>query len=75
MKAAISETEDIPLFVSKKLAQFVLSVVPNAQGLPHSAFLGHNGMWGEEIEQISNLPVIIIRFHYQICHLDEVSSV
>uniref|UniRef100_A0A8D2NQM1 GON-4-like protein n=1 Tax=Zosterops lateralis melanops TaxID=1220523 RepID=A0A8D2NQM1_ZOSLA len=29
MKAAISETEDIPLFVSKKLAQFVLSVVPN----------------------------------------------
>uniref|UniRef100_A0A8U7NQ42 GON-4-like protein n=1 Tax=Corvus moneduloides TaxID=1196302 RepID=A0A8U7NQ42_CORMO len=36
MKAAISETEDIPLFVSKKLAQLVLSVVLNAQGLPHS---------------------------------------
>uniref|UniRef100_A0A8C3QQZ4 GON-4-like protein n=1 Tax=Cyanoderma ruficeps TaxID=181631 RepID=A0A8C3QQZ4_9PASS len=29
MKAAISETEDIPLFVSKNLAQFVLSVFPN----------------------------------------------
>uniref|UniRef100_A0A8C0UKF9 GON-4-like protein n=1 Tax=Cyanistes caeruleus TaxID=156563 RepID=A0A8C0UKF9_CYACU len=29
MKAAISETEDIPLFVSNSLAQFVLSVVPN----------------------------------------------
>lgn len=36
MKAAISETEDIPLFVSKKLVQFVLSVLPNAQSLPHS---------------------------------------
>lgn len=31
MKAAISETEDIPLFVSKKLFQLGFSVVPNAR--------------------------------------------
>uniref|UniRef100_A0A8B9MT32 GON-4-like protein n=1 Tax=Accipiter nisus TaxID=211598 RepID=A0A8B9MT32_9AVES len=35
MKAAISETEDIPLFVSKKLFWFGFSVLPNTQYLHH----------------------------------------
>lgn len=47
MKAAISETEDIPLFVSKNPFRVDFSVVPKTRRLPRFLFLLHDVVWRE----------------------------